>query len=93
MSKTLKIIAWVKNTSEICPREGHTKCTMRIPAVVWHGTRSLTYMQALQYFRSGCTVHSDLGHGSGMAGVHSMHICEPHGAPNGLNSAYEYSNS
>ena len=31
----------------------------------------------------------DLGHGSGMAGVHSMHICEPHGALNGLNSAYD----
>ena len=54
-----------------------------------HGTRSLTRMQALRHFHSGCPAHTKPGHGSSTAGIHSMRICEPHGAPNSLNSASE----
>ena len=54
-----------------------------------HCTRSLTRMQALQRFQSGCTVHTDPGHGASTAGTHSIHTCEPHGAPNSLNSALD----
>ena len=87
-----KIISWVKSTPEICPCEARTKCTTRTPrwcGMARHCTRSFTRMQALQRFQSGCTVHTDPGHGASTAGTHSIHTCEPHVAPNSLNSALD----
>ena len=54
-----------------------------------HGTRSLTRIHAFRHLQSGCPAHMKPEHGSSTAGIHSMRICEPHGAPNSLNSASE----
>ena len=64
--------------------------------MVWHGTtlHALSHAHASspalpERLKSGCTVHTDPGHGASTAGTHSMHTCEPHGAPNSLNSALD----